>query len=76
MLMLKSILVGAASAYAVYLLYVLKVMISAHRKNAAVGAGAWYAYTVHSPLFWVVLCGAFGLGTFFTLKLNFPPLYR
>jgi hypothetical protein len=76
LMMLKSILVGAACAYAANLLYTLVILISAHRKNMAIGTGAWQAFTLHSSLFWVVICAAFWCGTFFTMRHLFPPLYR
>jgi hypothetical protein len=75
-MMLKSVLVGAACAYGAYLLYALSIIIPASRRNAAIGSGAWYAWTVCSPLFWFIVCGSFALGTFLTLKRSFPPLYR
>jgi hypothetical protein len=73
---IKGIAVGSLFAFMSLIAYTIVVSLPAHRRGAAIGAGAWQAWTVHSPWFWLVLGISFVIGTFVTLRVSTPPMYR
>ncbi len=72
-LYLRSVLVGSLLAFMSIFVYAIGFFVSGP-KNTAIGIGLWHSHVLHSPLFWLIVCTAFWIGTYLTMKYTAPYL--
>jgi hypothetical protein len=68
---LRPLLLGDLFVVVAYLVYTISIRFSIPR-TTAIGSGAWYAWTVQSPLFWLLIGLAFVSGMYLSMRLWMP----